>query len=67
VFLQAAARRFSLYTVNTQQKKKHPFYRCYFSLRQSMERHENSVIMGQDIAEYGGAFKITDGFCSAIW
>jgi 2-oxoisovalerate dehydrogenase E1 component len=31
-------------------------------LRQSMERHENSVIMGQDIAEYGGAFKITDGF-----
>jgi pyruvate/2-oxoglutarate/acetoin dehydrogenase E1 component len=31
-----------------------------------MERHENSVIMGQDIAEYGGAFKITDGFCSAI-
>jgi 2-oxoisovalerate dehydrogenase E1 component len=32
------------------------------SLRQSMERHENLVIMGQDIAEYGGAFKITEGF-----
>lgn len=32
------------------------------SLRQSMERHHNLVIMGQDIAEYGGAFKITDGF-----
>ena len=32
------------------------------SLRQSMERYENLVIMGQDIAEYGGAFKITDGF-----
>lgn len=31
-------------------------------LSQSMERHENLVIMGQDIAEYGGAFKITDGF-----
>jgi 2-oxoisovalerate dehydrogenase E1 component len=31
-------------------------------LRQSMQRFENSVIMGQDIAEYGGAFKITDGF-----
>lgn len=31
-------------------------------LRQSMERHKNMVIMGQDIAEYGGAFKITDGF-----
>ena len=32
------------------------------SLKQSMERHENLVIMGQDIAEYGGAFKITEGF-----
>lgn len=32
------------------------------ALRQSMERHGNLVIMGQDIAEYGGAFKITDGF-----
>jgi 2-oxoisovalerate dehydrogenase E1 component len=31
-------------------------------LRQSMERHDNLVLMGQDIAEYGGAFKITDGF-----
>lgn len=35
-------------------------------LKQSMERHENLVIMGQDIAEYGGAFKITDGFVSAF-
>ena len=32
------------------------------SLRESMERYTNLVIMGQDIAEYGGAFKITDGF-----
>ena len=32
------------------------------SLRESMHRHPNLVIMGQDIAEYGGAFKITDGF-----
>ncbi len=31
-------------------------------LWQSMERHDNLVIMGQDIAEYGGVFKITDGF-----
>lgn len=31
-------------------------------LRQSMERHDNLVIMGQDIAEYGGVFKITEGF-----
>ena len=33
-------------------------------LRQSMERHSNLVLMGQDIAEYGGVFKITDGFVS---
>ena len=32
------------------------------ALSQSMERHPNLVIMGQDIAEYGGAFKITEGF-----
>ena len=31
-------------------------------LRQSMEKYDNSVVMGQDIAEYGGVFKITDGF-----
>jgi len=31
-------------------------------LRQSMDKHDNLVIMGQDIAEYGGVFKITDGF-----
>jgi 2-oxoisovalerate dehydrogenase E1 component len=32
------------------------------ALKQSMDRHDNLVIMGQDIAEYGGAFKITEGF-----
>lgn len=32
------------------------------SLKQSMERFDNLVLMGQDIAEYGGAFKITEGF-----
>lgn len=31
-------------------------------LRQSMERHEDMIIMGQDVAEYGGVFKITEGF-----
>jgi 2-oxoisovalerate dehydrogenase E1 component len=31
-------------------------------LRQSMEKHDNLVLMGQDIAEYGGVFKITEGF-----
>ncbi|MBN8576939.1 MAG: dehydrogenase E1 component subunit alpha/beta [Cytophagales bacterium] len=32
------------------------------ALRQSMERHNNLVLMGQDIADYGGVFKITEGF-----
>ena len=31
-------------------------------LFQGMEKFENSVIMGQDIAEYGGVFKMTEGF-----
>ena len=31
-------------------------------LKQSMEEHNDLVIMGQDIAEYGGVFKITEGF-----
>jgi 2-oxoisovalerate dehydrogenase E1 component len=31
-------------------------------LRQSMEIHPDLVLMGQDIAEYGGVFKITEHF-----
>ncbi len=31
-------------------------------LRQSLERFPALIIMGQDIAEYGGAFKVTEGF-----
>jgi len=31
-------------------------------LKLSMQQHENLILMGQDIAEYGGAFKITEGF-----
>ncbi|MGZ5247017.1 MAG: alpha-ketoacid dehydrogenase subunit beta, partial [Flavitalea sp.] len=31
-------------------------------LDQSMQAHQNLILMGQDIAEYGGAFKITEGF-----
>ncbi|MFM7710464.1 MAG: thiamine pyrophosphate-dependent enzyme, partial [Ferruginibacter sp.] len=32
------------------------------ALDQSMQHHPNLVLMGQDIAEYGGAFKVTEGF-----
>ena len=35
-------------------------------LKQAMQRHDNTVIMGQDIAEYGGVFKITEGFLEAF-
>ena len=31
-------------------------------LRHSMEKYPELVLMGQDIAEYGGVFKVTDGF-----
>ena len=35
-------------------------------LHQSMQQHPNLVLMGQDVAEYGGAFKITEGFAAAF-
>ncbi len=35
-------------------------------LEQSMQREERLILMGQDIAEYGGAFKITDGFAATF-
>jgi 2-oxoisovalerate dehydrogenase E1 component len=31
-------------------------------MRESMRRHPNLILMGQDIADYGGVFKVTDGF-----
>lgn len=31
-------------------------------LKQCIKRFENLVIMGQDVAEYGGVFKVTEGF-----
>lgn len=35
-------------------------------MKQAMEKHPNLVLMGQDIAEYGGAFKITQGFVDSF-
>jgi 2-oxoisovalerate dehydrogenase E1 component len=35
-------------------------------LFQSLQQHPNLILMGQDIAEYGGAFKITEGFVEAF-
>ena len=31
-------------------------------LREAMRRFEHLIIMGQDVAEYGGVFKVTQGF-----
>ncbi len=31
-------------------------------LKQSMQKYPELIIMGQDVAEYGGVFKITEGF-----
>lgn len=31
-------------------------------LKQSLEKHADLIVMGQDIADYGGVFKITEGF-----
>ncbi|MEX1003345.1 MAG: dehydrogenase E1 component subunit alpha/beta [Crocinitomicaceae bacterium] len=31
-------------------------------LRQSMQKYDELILMGQDIAEYGGVFKVTEGF-----
>jgi len=35
-------------------------------LKQAMEQNDNLVLMGQDIAEYGGVFKVTEGFVEAF-
>ena len=49
--------------VDTTQKTNKRFIEAISdALRQSMEKYPDMIIMGQDIAEYGGAFKITEGF-----
>ena len=48
--------------ISDQQSEKRYIDAISDGLRQSMDRHDNLVLMGQDIAEYGGVFKITDGF-----
>jgi 2-oxoisovalerate dehydrogenase E1 component len=35
-------------------------------MREAMQRHPDLVLMGQDIAEYGGVFKVTEGFVEAF-
>lgn len=35
---------------------------CKEALEQALEKDDQLVVMGQDIAEYGGVFKVTEGF-----
>ena len=49
-------------TSNTQTEELRLIDAISQSLEQAMKQDDNIVIMGQDIAEYGGVFKITDGF-----
>lgn len=53
---------FELYKPNSETKNIRLIDAVTQALEQSMEKHANLVLMGQDIAEYGGAFKVTDGF-----
>jgi 2-oxoisovalerate dehydrogenase E1 component len=48
--------------VSSQRSEKKFIQAVQDGLHQSMERFPNLVLMGQDIAEYGGAFKVTEGF-----
>ncbi|WP_268034203.1 alpha-ketoacid dehydrogenase subunit alpha/beta [Algoriphagus sp. PAP.12] len=51
-----------IHPVNHQKSEKRFVDAISDGLRQSMEKFPNLVLMGQDIGEYGGVFKITDGF-----
>ena len=48
--------------VSGNQSRKRLIDAVHDAMRQSMQRHEKLVLMGQDIAEYGGVFKATEGF-----
>ena len=53
---------FSSQPSTEQQSKKRFVNALSDGLRQAMERDPKLVLMGQDIAEYGGVFKVTEGF-----
>ena len=48
--------------INGGQSEKKFIHAISDALDQSMQKHNSFVLMGQDIAEYGGAFKVTEGF-----
>jgi len=50
------------HTASTTNKEKRLVDAIHDGLHEAMRKHSNLVLMGQDIADYGGVFKITDGF-----
>ncbi len=51
-------------TANTPYKEMRFIDALSQGLKMAMEKHDNLVLMGQDIADYGGVFKITEGFAA---
>jgi 2-oxoisovalerate dehydrogenase E1 component len=47
---------------NTQKTNKRLVDAISDGLKLAMKKHPNLILMGQDIAEYGGVFKVTEGF-----
>jgi len=52
----------SIIPVNTKKSEKRLIDAISDGLKQSMERFPDLIFMGQDIAEYGGVFKVSVGF-----
>ncbi|MDW8436406.1 MAG: dehydrogenase E1 component subunit alpha/beta [Chloroherpetonaceae bacterium] len=60
-----APQRYALVSPNSNKTTKKRFVDAISDgLRQAMRRDESIVLMGQDVAEYGGVFKVTEGFAS---
>lgn len=57
-----AIEKHSPFTIHHSQRELRLIDAIKEGLHQSMQQHPNLILMGQDIAEYGGAFKITEGF-----
>jgi 2-oxoisovalerate dehydrogenase E1 component len=57
-----APHTFSLTKPSEKKSEKRLIDAIHDGLHEAMIKHPNLVLMGQDIAEYGGVFKITDGF-----
>ncbi len=56
---------FSITNPSTEKKsEKRLIDAIHDGLHSAMKKYPNLVLMGQDIAEYGGVFKVTDGFVS---